>query len=453
MAAIGVLAMLIAMPLPGVNVVQAFAGLLLVSAGALLAYTLTGARTRTGEVILTASALLLSVGVVLNVWWFTAHSGGTDSSPVLLNVDAARYWNDALARLGRGGELAQASHSFYGAVVAGVISCFGQSIMAVLIFQMAQTLAALVLCAAVCRRLGLDSWTATLAMGACAAVCYFLVSGTLLTKDPWVFVTMGASGMALSGRRLNVLWLALAAVMAVAVRSGCLLMFVVGLYVTVFRMPRGQRQWVLRSIAAAILVALFMIPELTQYAPSIASRLSITESVHEVHPQQYAYYGLVGDYYQLPLMRRILLLPFTAVTQFLIPFPWNFWRDTVFGITEVYAHISYPWYFFGALLVYFLATARRCASRSVLPYVLWGVVCWLVPCFLDGGTISRYGLPAVPLMAPGVGVVIARHRHHRPLKIWLMVFVILLVITLIVCYRLHTAGVAGPNPLEAVVAP
>ena len=61
-----------------------------------LAYGRTRACTWQGMAVMYVASTLVSAGVIADVWYYTVHSGGTDSAPVLLNPDVNRHWSQAV---------------------------------------------------------------------------------------------------------------------------------------------------------------------------------------------------------------------------------------------------------------------------------------------------------------------------------------------------------------------
>ena len=115
-----------------------FAGITVVTLG--VYGFLCGGASRLGAYVLLGAATILSIGIVVNVNYFTIGCGGTDAAPVLYNSDAWRTWNDALYRLGAGGEAIPPTYGMYGGIVAAVMSVTGISITAGLMVSMAAIL-------------------------------------------------------------------------------------------------------------------------------------------------------------------------------------------------------------------------------------------------------------------------------------------------------------------------
>ena len=148
-------------------------------------------------------------------------------------------------------------------------------------------------------------------------------------------------------------------------------------------------------------------------------------------------YNLIVDgYFGYPWWKKVILLPMTAAVQYLIPLPWGFCDDVHFGYTLAYAHISYPWYVIGGLILYFVAFEMHRASIRFQRIVEWGGLMWLVPAFLFAGTVSRYTLPILPLIIPAAVYVVAKwHELNKlKLKVWCWGYGVILVIGLLSGY-------------------
>lgn len=435
--------------LPGAPM-WSFAVFVAVAAVAQTVYTRwCGGATRTGAYVLLVVSALLAVGIIANVHYYTVVSGGTDAAPVLRNTDALRNWNDAVSILGVGvGESAASTFGMYSAVISAVLSVTGVSITAALTLSMAMTLMSVICVGVTAWRLTADRRVSALSMASCAAVCYFLASGTLLIKDAWVIAAfaLAATGLASATKgdsRRMIVPLIVSAVMLLLSRPNMLGAIIVGVVICVSAARIGERRHRIYLSAAVVVIVcatLWYIAGYCEITPEAKGVIGLGQQNHWVRydaPNQMAYYNIIGDYSSLAAWQKVLLMPVSAAVQYLIPFPWNWCRDVVFGPTSLYAHIAYPGYLFGIIVLYYLLRhRRRQPDRPLLLLTFWGVLCWLIPCYLFGGTISRYGLVAVPLLSPAVAIVIA--RPNKELYRWTGWCAALLVVVLIICYILQT---------------
>ena len=432
--------------LAGAPVLPSFLAFVLITAAAVAVYSHTDACTRAGQITLIVSAFVLSAGIVANVFYFTTLSGGTDASPVLQNPDALRNWDDAMYRLGVGGTPAHHVHGLYGAILAALFSITGPSVTAGLMLSMVFTLVTLVAASAMSMRLCSDRRMATVAMIATASVCYLMASGMILIKDAMVIAAISLGGLSVSGSRLSLVPLAVAAAMLVLSRVNYLIYLPLGIVITYFAHSHyGWREAAVRLSAIGVVLVLWLAPEVSDHTSAVASLAELHSSEVWGHPQQHAYYNLVGDFFAMPLWRKALLVPVSAVVQFFIPFPWNFGRDIVYGISQVYAHVAYPWYVFGGIFAFFLIFRLKKAPRQLLMFSAFAVLVWLAPCGFCGGTVSRYALPAVPMMAVAVAWTIGGLAgYRRKLYVWMAAWCAVVAICLIVCHRMQAQSASEP---------
>lgn len=417
-----------------------------------------GGASRLGAYVLLGAATLLSIGIIINVNYFTIGSGGTDAAPVLYNSDAWRTWNDALYHLGAGGEAIPTTYGMYGGIIAAVMSVTGISVSAGLMVSMVAILVSILCSGIIAWRLTANRRIAAVSMACAAAVCYFLTSGTLLIKDAWVcasFAMVGV-GFASSGDRsmLRIITpVYIGAIMLLLVRPNMLLAIAIGTVMCILpaavEAENRRRAWTYIGLCAGFCILLWGVGNIAKITPDADGIISMSISNEWIRydaPNQLAYYNFIGDYSTIPVYFKIAILPVTAAVQFLIPFPWNWGRDILYGPTSFYAHIAYPWYLFGLMAFYYLFYARHeYRINRTIPYfrlktvtrlVLWAMLCWLIPCYLFGGTISRYGLMAVPLVAPAVSMALLGPRHS--LRNWMSWAGVILLVVLVTSYIMQT---------------
>ena len=384
---------------------------------------------------------MLGIGVILNSYLFTIKLGGNPAHPVLLNIDFDRWWNDALYHLGdEQGVQAPVSHGYYGYVLAGALWLFGKTVGAALIWSMMNTLATVLVVGAMTYRLTRERTFGAISMVCVACVCYLLCMGTVILKDSFFIfaITLGAYGMTFRGRKF-VLLVLLAALMIMMSRRTYLLMFIVGIGIVAV----NRRNYILPAICAAVCLIMWYLPEYLGFYSGYEFIITHDEKtmISYDSEQQMAFYNIIGDYKELSFFKRILYLPFCMVVQFFIPFPWNFTRDFDGGYTMLYAHISYPWYAFGYVTIYYIISRIKTYRSALYRLAVWGVLCWLLPCYLFGGTISRYTLCCVPLLASAVAVTVYNNRKSKKFYILFAIFAVAACVTLLVAHHLQSSAV------------
>lgn len=428
--------------LPGAPVVQSLIGFGCVT----LVVTATYRRVRSyhpaGEYALFAAALIMTLGIVANTYYFTTVSGGTCSSPVLQNFDSNQIWNDINAHYGIGDGYT-ASRALFGTFNAALMHLFGHSIVVLLIANMFMLLSALLVGSLVAHNLTGDRRTSGVALCASAAVCYLLTMGTLLLRDAWIIFAMALAAYGLTKQsRYNWIYTLVGAALIASIRPNWTFTIILGIVLMTFAKSSAQRNY-LRALALCLAVfALWLVPTLCAISPTLEGCFDpevLNQYYKFDYPQHNAYYSLLGNYYDFPLYKKILHLPITLIVQFFIPLPWNFTRYLNFGYTEAMAQFAYPWYVFGGLLLYYLCFVLRSADRRMQIITLWAMLCWAIPCVLYGGTVSRYALPMVILFAPCVAVVITKHLRERTFMRFAVCYAVMIGIALPTLYILQMA--------------
>lgn len=429
--------------LPGAPALPTFAAVTLITLAALAVYRHSAGWSSRGETVLIAASALLAVGIIANVYVYTTVLGGTDSQPVLVNPDAERNFNDAIYYLGINGSRSPGSHGLYPLIVTAVFTLTGPSITAALCLSMAATLTTLICVSTIWVRLMARRSDAWLAMAATAAVCYFMASGCILVKDAWTVAAFALAAVALSRMQPVpgfVTAMSVSAFMLFMARPNMLLALILGILIVFPATPHQRHCWHIPAVMIALIAALFCLAHFVYITPrtDIVAGVVNNDVVSFTEPRHQIYASLIGDYHLLPAWRRILLMPFSAAVQFFIPFPWNWLRDIDFGASLVYAHLAYPWYLFGGTAIYYTFFNLRHSPALMRAIFLWGVIIWLIPCWSFGGTISRYGLMAVPLLAPAVSLTLTRSLRRRSFIIFSSLFILLVAITLLVCHHLQS---------------
>lgn len=133
----------------------------------------------------------------------------------------------------------------------------------------------------------------------------------------------------------------------------------------------------------------------------------------------------------------LLRLPVSVALQFITPLPWAFGRDVVFGPSAAYAHVSYPWYALGGLILYCLLFRLRSLPRRMAGLLLYGTVLYLITALMTGGTISRYTLPWLPALVPAAAWVWNEGCVRlRSFRIWYFIYCLAMVLVLAAAFCL-----------------
>ncbi len=445
--------------MPGASVVPTLLAMVGVWIVVSIVYNSTPWKNNVGWWTLLVVLTILSIGIVANVHYYTVCSGGTTQLPILHNPDAFKFYYDALYTVGHSaGVAADVKNHGYGMLISWLWSITGVTIVAPIVLNMLFVLIGIVMCGGIAYRVlrgqtpRNDCWIATCAMLMASSVCYFLNSGTLLLKEAGLifsfsliaYVIVSISEQKVHNLRIIKLLVLffVGAVLLTILRFNFLIMVVVGI---VMMTRWKKRNIVLSCILLALCVccwlgeSLFMYNDYSQM-PQVATQIVGGKGLNGcffVGNEDHESYNLILEgYLGYPLWKKTILLPMTAAVQYLIPLPWGFCDDIHFGYTLAYAHISYPWYVIGGLILYFIVFEMRRASIQFQCLVGWGGLMWLVPAFLFAGTVSRYALPILPLIIPAAVYVVAKwHELNRlKLKMWCLCYGVLLVVGLLLGY-------------------
>lgn len=416
-------------------------------------------RSTAGAAILLAAYTLVVCGIIININYYTAVSGGTYAAPVLANIDMATDWSRAVHDT-YGEPLAeQRQIRNYSYIISALLFAFGRDIGCPLIFNALCYGLTLIMFGAIAWQLTNNTTIATAAIAIAALMCYLMVQATVLLKD--VPVTMCFAAVCLSltslrnARGSSLMWIILLAALATALtgflRANVLLMLIVGyaifaLSALIAHNPRALYSCIGLCALAALI---FAIMKTTLHYPSIAENIDGRSVGVFVHGTNTAAWDnmLPNEYMELTIWQKLVWLPASIAVQFLIPFPWNFSRDMVFGATEAVAHFGFFWYYAGAAFIFFLwmsiARFRNFAFANphrldMLALALWAVCLTAITAYMTSGRVSRYCLPYLPMILPCVVWTICTYWRRRSLWVWLAAFTILLVPTLFICHHLQT---------------
>lgn len=388
---------------------------------------------------LVAALALLTSGAIVNVNFFTIVSGGYLDRPVLLQTDARRLWYYAGQFLNTG-YTQDNSQSILTSLLfmVGVRDIFIAIMLNVIFAVLAMTVTGQIAWRMSCRR-DVALW----AMCGLSLMCYFMAQATILIKDVPLTLGMALSALALlcfRDRRYGAGTWALAGglLLTALYRSPMLLFIPLGAAV----MAVVLRDWRRMAVPAVAALAVWGAVAL---AGSLGHTMKIIDDSAGVYfltakAGETAAGALVGGGYpSLPLWRKILMLPATAIMQFLIPFPWTWAKHLSLAPTTCVAHMGFTWYLAGGVFIYWLFGLLRRSPRTMACIGLWAVMLYLLIAFQFGGRVSRYCLPLLPLMMPAVAYTLLTAWRRRSFRIWMGAFVLMMAAVLTVCHYLSPA--------------
>lgn len=433
---------------PGMSVMSMCVGLAIAGAMILIA------RARCvwfGEAAATVTALAATISlsaVAININYFTVASGGTLANPVLQNYDAMRDWAWA-CNIAWGDALPDYIYYYApaGRVYAWLMLVFGRSIGVPLVFISLCYTATVIMTGAVTWRLTASKRTANVAVVMCAVMCYLLAHSAVLLKDcpvtlAWALMAWFMAAMC-SERRLGAAdWIAiaLAGALLMLFRPNGLLMLIVPFVVMLPAMSRRHRLTVPALVVVA--VALRYVSWSADIVNSIAHTAMADDTTAMILTNQYTapLDNITGDYPLLPFYIKLLWLPVTVGLLFLLPFPWNFGRDMIFGPAESVAHFGFFWYIAGILVAYYLFSRQRPAGQAMFLMTIAGVVLYVFIAYVTGGRVSRYCLPLLPMLLPPAAATLDVCYRRPTLWRWMGCSGACIAAALILAHNLQSAS-------------
>ena len=403
------------------------------------AYSRMEWKSDLGWYSLLAAMTLTAVGVVANVYGYTTLAGASTSEPYLFNTDHHRYFYDSLALMG--GNVSDVHEYQYGYsyLIIGIWKITGISIVPLLVINQAAMMFTLIFCGGLAAEVaGKNRNLPNIAIILCASVCYLLNHSTLLLKESLITLALVAFCYSmLSSKRKSWFILIFSIILFGLIRSHWLPYLLVALLFVNHGIFKTKTSAALGLIA--VLWYAFYLLYHGDYGSQIISGDDIQSAYVSEEEGRGAFWTLIGDYFSYPVWKRILLMPLCAVVQIVTPFPWNFERDMVYGMTQWYSHVAYPWYGIAGIIAYYLGCdfLKGKMNTPLKRLTIAGLLLWLIPVYLFAGSVSRYSLVAVPLLVPCAAYIIANGYYRRKSFIfWAAAYSAIMAAGLITIYSL-----------------
>lgn len=424
-----------------------------------LCYRFGGFATRAGWWILLLGWVLVVTGIAVNIWFYTVAQGGTLAAPVLNDYDTWRHWAEGYELAGYGyAGWGKDIHHGYAYLVALGMRLFGCNVWVPSLMSGLWCLLSIVVISALTYELTSNKITATIAMGIMVSLTYFMTLGTVLYKDDMMVLLCGAYLLlclkmirGVNRHRRGVLIIAMCLVVGLTalVRTGVLLFFALATVLlgcsrsnAPARLHHSATLHIMQSytfravVLAALLVVVYVLVARVSVTGVPAEMLDNPSDagVYYSASRTAAYDNLIGsDYGDMPIWQRLLWLPVSVVTQFLIPLPWNYHNALECYPAAATAHFGFTWYYAVALFCAFLVLYWRKSSPQWRSLIIWGIFIYLGIAFMTNGRISRYAMMAYPAIIPAAAYVLHHDYRRKGLLIWLGIFSVLLAFTLCVC--------------------
>ena len=399
--------------------------------------------------LMTAVGIGLCALTLANMVQITVLSGHTLAAP-LLKSDPMSYYNWALHHYD--GSVAEPKITFYGYSVMMLClwKLFGLSIawpmaanllITLLTFPLTASLACRVLSGRVDAPAGTIAATAIAIM---ATLGYYVVHAALMLKEPLVYIATILMAYALSGvvareqRRcwVDVLAFALGCFIMAWVRAKYVNFMFIGIVMLAFVKPR--RNWRFMATLLVITVVCWYLGMAMTARYTVEQQLgNVTGSdkMAMLYTRDGIFYKVLGDYYHNPLWLKLLKLPLTCGTQWVLPFPWlNDEHDVSPTVVSYVLRLRFGWYALGGVLLFFYAVRSWRMDRAFMLWAWFPALCYAGIAYMTCGSPSRYILPFEPWVAIiGAYTLITEWRNRR-FWTWMGLYAAAIATALIIAY-------------------
>lgn len=408
-------------------------------------------RSNASMWLMTAVGIGLCALTLANMAYITVFSGHTLDAP-LLKSDSASYYQWALHHYD--GSVPEPKITFYGFSVMMLClwKLFGLNIAWPMAANLLLTLLTFPLTASLaCRVLNgrVDAQAATVAattIAIMASLGYYIAQAALLLKEPLVYIAMMLMAYALSGvvarekrsRWLDVLAFTIGCFVMAWVRAKYVNFMFIGIAMLAFVEPR--RNWrFMASLLVITVVCWYLGMALTAHY-TVEQQLGNvvgSEKMAMLYTRDGIFNKIIGDYYHNPLWMKLLKLPLTIGTQWILPFPWpNSENDIVITPTNFVLRQRFGWYALGGVLLFYYAARSWRTGRAFMLWSWFPVLCYAGIAYMTCGTPSRYVLPFEPWVAIiGAYTLITEWRNRR-FWTWMALYATTFATALIICYIL-----------------
>lgn len=405
---------------------------------------------------------ILGVAVTLSIYHCTGGDSALMSLPDLRSDDR-RYFQWALSTVDSDvprPRLTFVGHPF---IVAVLFHTLGVHIVWPLVMNVACTLLAIVFTGKTAVILVAAPGTATrrrvmtTTIFICSLLFYMLSLNTKVLKEPLCYLAVAMAGLALAvhssqaelTRRRWVKTLVLMSVgslLLAVVRTSYVYFLILGVAVTSLsrthlreRLKRGGVLLgiTLVALGAGLLLSLY---PLSQQVNTVTGGGTMPKLFITNGPQQ-PYLDIIGQYFNYPVWKRLLLLPFTAAVQFIIPFPWCYSPTGHSSFMEMLPRLREMWYVVGGLsLFYYLFMSWRRGNGGLGTWALWPAMVYLIIAYIVGGSVTRYILPFELLFVPVAVFVLYKLKqgmYRNVFIVWAVFFLVVLAATLVICHDIQ----------------
>lgn len=406
-----------------------------------------------GRVVLLVSAVLLVSLAVLFLYDTTVGSGASFEMPNL-SADPANYYNGAMHLYDGTSVSFKMTFWGYSWIIVGLWKVLGKSVIWPVAANVMVALITIVMAGIMAARI---SWrqrpgvVAAVAMALLAVQGHFMSQSAQMLREPWAYLSITLMAYALIPRsrsrggqggdlRSRVLIYLVGCLLLAAIRAK----FVNFMFLGVLMMAMADlKHWRQYATLLALTVGCWCLGMVMAQDYTVAQQVNNVTGQGGMETQfaaQGAYGRLTAEYFGHPVWKKLLLLPVTFATQWVIPFPWppEGSHNSLLGMVP---RMQWGWYVVSGAVAYFYLF---CSFKRRKPWVAWAwvpMLCVAGIAYITAGTVSRYLLSFMPWMvslaALPVSEVLSGTSVRSRRLVWFMAaYVLLLGATLAVARSL-----------------
>ena len=414
-----------------------------------------------GYAVLLAATYIMFISMTFNIQSFCDSS--SLFAPVLNNVDSNKFYESAKYILRNDWDVPVQYYYGYPYLICALWSITGINILTPLVVNILFTLLSISMAGIISERIfagfpeSRRSFISALSMLFTTAVCFYIGCGTVVLKEPMIYLGLTLGIYAIAGLYnpnpskkqtvTDIILYFLAVALLFLTRHSMIFMLIFGILLFA-RKYNWKRAVVLLVLSVAGISATYtVVGNSTERDAEIVSGENL-ESANYLSRNEDgsrdAFNKSMEGYFDYPVWKKAAVLPYTASVQYFIPFFWTRHNSVKYGPAQVYSHFGFLWYIVGGLVIFYILFGRKFSNtpKAMILLLLIAAAGYLIPAYMFAGSVSRYWLPFTPIFAIVAAYVVSGVKEDimlRPLlKKYAVGYVTLVVVVLVTCYLITT---------------
>ena len=399
-----------------------------------------------GFSVLLVTTYIMFVSTALNTATYCESS--TLYTPVLNNEDAAKFYESAKFILRNNWDVPVQYYYGFPYLISVLWTITGVNIISPLLLNVFMTLMAVCMSALIANRIFANlpndkrAFISSIAMLCTAAVAFYIGCGTVLLKEPMVYLGVELAVFSIIGlnernqTKIRTAKDIILFVMAVAIlfltRHGAITLMLVGILIFTRKHNLKRAAAMLVIGVVGIFSTYSVVNNSTVRDKEIVSGTNLEASDYlsdNADGTRKAFNRSMEGYFSFPVWKKAAYLPYTASVQYFIPFFWTSHNSTPYGQAQVYSHFGFFWYIVGGLALFFIIFGHKIKTtpKGLVLLILIGILGYIIPAYLFAGSVSRYWLPFTPIYAIAAAWVVYSAKEDLDIRDMLKKFMIVYV--------------------------